>query len=155
VGITFSVQGLKDVEAKIKAIFKGVNRKPCVEVGVLEGASTAPRAFYNEFGTTHIPGRPALRNTIQEKSGRWGEIIGQGLKGKIQDPNAIIVALGQTGEAAKADFSDMIGSGVGPALAESTVKRKQAKGIAAADLQLVETGEYQRSIDYVTHPNGK
>ena len=149
---TFKVKG----GGKYRKRLEGIAREAGVvlKVGVLAGATDAqgepiaPRAYYNEFGTAHIPPRPAFRNTVDAKAANWAQGLTSLVRGRMAEAGVVKNAFQQLGEVMKEDIQDTIGSGVGPALAESTVKAKTRKGLAAPALQLVEDADYQNSIKH-------
>lgn len=170
--ITMKVDGLDALQARLKKITDDMaaDKMPYLRVGVLEKATDekgnpiAPRAFFNEFGTAHIPPRPAFRETVQEKADQWANGFAQTIKNEdessVLTAEAMNKAFRELGVVMVADLQAKIGSGVGPPLAESTVARKAKlletkkyqkkvpkKLRGNPELQLVETGEYLKSID--------
>lgn len=126
-----------------------------MNVGVLSGSTNedtgeliAPYAAANEYGTLTIPARPALRNAIAEKSIDWAEQLANGVKsanGKPGDIESVFNALGMT---IVQDFVDSIESFTPPPNAPSTVKAKTKKGRAEPGKTLIDSGSYERSINY-------
>jgi hypothetical protein len=158
--IKMEIQGVAELNKALEQLMG--NKMPGLKVGVLENAKDpegepiAPRAFYNEFGTAHIPPRPAFRLTIEEKSAAWANGLVSKLKdGNIFDEAKVEAAVKLLAETMKSDLMRKIGSGVAPASAASTVRRKQSLGKAAPYLTLVEDGDYQKSIDYEIIPAGQ
>lgn len=91
-------------------------------VGVLD-AEVATYGAYNEFGTTHIPARPFMRNTMTESGAdiasrvkRAGERV---LAGGSAYDEVTAIGLHVQGLIQK-----MIRSGIGPANARSTIRQK-------------------------------
>jgi hypothetical protein len=158
-GVNIKVTGGNRFMAVLNRIAKET-AGPSVRVGVLEGATdmngepVAPRAFYNEFGTEDIPARPAIRLTLAEKQKDWANGFASTVKGKTTAAGIVEKALGLVGEVAAGHIREKIGSGVGPALAPATIARKIKLGKAAPALQLVEDGDYQRSIASEFVPGG-
>jgi hypothetical protein len=106
--------------------------------------------------TTTIPPRPAFRLTVEEKSGEWVNGLVAKLKdGNIFDEAKVEAAVKKLAETMKSDLMRKIKSGIAPASAESTVRRKQSLGKKVPHLTLVEDGDYQKSIDYEIIPAGQ
>jgi|GEM_PF-6900907 len=151
-GITVNLTGGNKFAAVLDKLAK--QAEVSLKVGVLEGATDpageliAPRAFYNEFGTVDVESRPAFRSTIDEKAGEWAQGLEDSVRGHMDEPSILARAFNQLGQVMAEDIQDKIGSGVGPALAETTVKAKTRKGLAAPGLQLVEDADYQNSINF-------
>lgn len=122
-----------------------IDKGAVLRVGVLEastypdGTSVATAAFYNEFGTSNIPPRPFMRNTIAEKSPTWGDALAQCYKAADGDGAA---ALALMGEGIKGQIVETITKFDAPPNAPSTVAQK------GFNKPLVDTGQLIRSIDY-------
>ncbi|VVE07455.1 hypothetical protein [Pandoraea terrigena] len=117
------VGGAKLDEALAQILAK---HKKGLAVGILEGStypggeSTATVAFLDEYGSESSPPRPFMRITADTKSDMWTKALAVRLKaGDDMDS-----ALRNVGELAVATMKGVIASGVGPANAESTIKRK-------------------------------
>ncbi|WP_447875894.1 hypothetical protein [Serratia fonticola] len=126
-----------------------------MNVGVLAGSTNedtgeliAPYAAADEFGTSTIPARPAFRITVAEKTGDWASQLASGVSNIAGDPESIEKAFNQLGLVMVQDIRDTIEEGVAPENAESTVKAKTRKGRAEPDKTLIDSGSYQRAIDY-------
>lgn len=103
-----------------------------VRVGIVEQAtyenesgqssqSVAQVAFWNEYGTAHIPPRPFFRNTIAANKDIWPQKAAQLLQDTDYD---ILATLKGMGEEIQGDLVESIQQFTDPANAASTVKRK-------------------------------
>ena len=126
-----------------------------MNVGVLAGATNedtgeliAPYAAANEYGTLTIPARPAIRNAVAEKTGDWASQLALGVSNIAEDAGAVDKAFNQLGLVMVQDIRDSIGSNIQPENAPSTVEAKRRKGRADASTTLIDSGSYQRAIDY-------
>lgn len=142
---------------KLEAVLKGIsaNLKLKMNVGVLAGATNedtgepiAPYAAANEYGTSTIPARPAFRITVGERSSEWAEILSKQVSGNIQDSSGIEKAFNVLGQVMVQDVRDTIEHSVPPPNAQPTIDAKRRKGRAKPEQTLVDSGSYQRSIDY-------
>jgi len=122
-----------------------------MRAGLLEGARepdgtpSALVGFWNEYGTTrqtadghveHVPPRPFMRTTAENKAARWAKIVGVTLQRNGGDFDA---ALRLAGEAAVVDIQQTIGTWTTPPNAESTIAKKgfdgPLRGSAQAPMQ--------------------
>lgn len=102
-------------------------------------------AYWNEYGTETIPSRPFFRNTIEEKQDEWIRTVRVLMENNGLDWEEALNALGQK---VVMDLQRTIENGVDPENSEFTKALKRAKGRAAPDLTLVDSGYMQDSIDY-------
>lgn len=140
----------KAVFTRIAESLREVNELYVV-VGVPKGAedrkdakdpSMAEVAFFNEFGTEHIPERSFLRSTVDENSRKYTELYRK-LMGSVYDGKTTIKkAMGVLGEKARADVRAKIRSNVPPPNAPATIARKKSTKT------LVDTGQLRQSITY-------
>jgi HK97 gp10 family phage protein len=137
---------------KYKAILEKIARlKITARAGIPAGATTTDGksipeyAAYNEFGTSRIPARPFMRNTMNEHQNEWCETLAGALKGKIQHDNAK-KAMGLVGEQMKAHIQQTIQKGSFAPNAPRTVANKRAKGKVEPDHPLIDTGQMIASI---------
>lgn len=126
-----------------------------MNVGVLAGATNedtgeliATYATANEYGTSTIPPRPAFRNTIAEKTGDWASQLASGVSNVAEDAGAVDKAFNQLGLVMVQDIRDSIGSNIAPENAPATIAAKKRKGRADASNTLIDSGSYQKAIDY-------
>lgn len=100
-----------------------------VRAGILEDATTgdgkhiATYAAYNEFGTSGIPARPFLRNTIQREGEKWC----RGLERAIANGRSVRDALAAVGDQMVNDIIVTIKSDMPPPNAEATIRAKTKK----------------------------
>lgn len=132
-----------------------------MKVGVLNGATNpetgekiAPYAAANEFGHMVRGGkyfvvpRPAFRNTIAAKSDSWGQGLSFTLAQQPISKDSVRAALQILGGVMVANIQAIIEAGDFSPLAQSTIDAKTKKGRAEPEKPLVDTGAYQRAIDY-------
>lgn len=114
-----------------------------VRVGIFESAKyadglpVAAAAFWNEYGTAHIPPRPFFRNTVAAHKGEWprqAAAIMQANGGDVRQ------ALKLMGEGVKGQIVETIQDFREPPNATATVKQK------GFDKPLIDTGTLWRSI---------
>ncbi len=137
---------------KYKAILEKIARlKITARAGIPAGATTTDGksipmyAAYNEFGTSRIPARPFLRNTMNEHQTEWCETLAGALKGEIQHDNAK-KAMGLVGEQMKAHIQQTIQKGSFAPNSPKTIANKRAKGKREPDHPLIDTGQMLASI---------
>ena len=142
---------------KLESVLKGIsaNLQLKMNVGVLSGSTNedtgepiAPYAAANEYGTSTTPARPAFRNAVGDQSAIWGETLGKLTSGNSQDAAGIERAFNILGQVMVQDIRDTIEHSVPPPNAQSTIEAKRRKGRAKPEQTLVDSGSYQRSIDY-------
>ena len=122
-----------------------------VKVGVQSDAGTPDKsdtpiveyAFYNEMGTRHIPERPFIRSTADEKRRAWNSlidnVIDQMLRGTVQPKTG----LNRLGQQATRDIKDKINAIKDPPNAASTIAIKGSRN------PLINTGTLRNSIRHV------
>lgn len=147
------ISGGDKLEAALAAISANLQLK--MNVGVLAGSTNedtgeliAPYAAANEYGTLNIPARPAFRNTVADKSGEWGETLSKLVASQSQDATGINKAFNVLGTVMVQDIRDTIEHSVPPPNAKATIDNKRRKGRANPTQTLVDSGSYQRSIDF-------
>lgn len=121
-----------------------------LSVGVLEGAThtdergrviaVAEYAMHNEYGTDHIPSRPAFRSAVDEHGDEWADALGE-LLGNGSDAGA---ALDVVGAVAVDDIRQSIEGWKTPPNAPATIARKRKK----EDNPLVDSGDYLDALDW-------
>lgn len=104
-------------------------------------------AVWNEFGTEHIPQRPFLRDTCEEKDD-WGDKKANIWNSVIDglNPRTAMEILGQQ---AKGDIQEKIGSGDFTPNAPSTIKKK------GSSTPLIDTGQLRQSITFKLTKGGE
>lgn len=120
-------RGGKKLEAALKRLSEKIARPATLRVGFLEGATypngtnVAAVAFWNNYGTQHIPPRPFFGNMIADKSPEWPSALAQLLKDNDYDA---VRALDLAGVAIEGQLKQAIVDTNSPPLAESTIKAK-------------------------------
>jgi len=116
-----------------------------LNAGFLEGASypdgtpVAAVAYWNEFGTSRMPSRPFMRETIAKNQDQWPRLLAACLK---QSGGDLEKALDMAAERIVAQIQEEIRTFQSPPLAPSTIK---AKGF---DKPLIDTGHMLNSVGY-------
>jgi hypothetical protein len=139
------VIGGKKMEIALASLEQKITNRGVLRVGFLEGSkdptgmSNAQKAFWNEFGTTTAPARPAFRTMIRRQSPTWGTKLKVALKTTGYDGQKALALLGQDMRDA---LENEIAQWSSPPNAESTIAKK------GFDKPLVEHGDMQRAPDY-------
>lgn len=158
------VGGLK-LDIALRAIEKKITSGGVLRMGFLEGARYPERtnarflkavgskatptvvpsipiaqaAFWDEYGTSRAPARPAFRTTIAKKSKEWGAKLGKAIIATGYDGRKALALLGQD---MRDDLENAIAQWSSPANSPLTVK------IKGFDKPLVDSGDMQRAPDY-------
>lgn len=151
---SYQIEG--DLMQKLKERFGGKNR---VLVGVPKGAGSyedgtliAVVAAANEFGATinHpngakivIPERPALRDGSRAAMPEIKQLSIIGVRRINQGDMLMEQLVNQIGLLSVGKIQETISNGVGPANAQSTIKKK------GSSTPLIDTGHYRQSIRHV------
>lgn len=106
---------------------------------VVPSIPIAQAAFWNEYGTSRTPARPAFRTTIAKKSKGWGDKLGKAIIATDYDGRKALAMLGQD---MRDDLENAIAQWSSPANSALTVK------IKGFDKPLVDSGDMQRAPDY-------
>lgn len=107
-------------------------------------------ATFHEFGTEDIPERSHLRATMDRNAAKYQSTMAD-LKDKILDASSGVTtekALGLMGQMATGDVKAYIRGGIDPALAESTIRRKNRRQIAKAEGTLNALADKLNNRDY-------
>ena len=122
-------------------------RGASVDVGIQEdagvgddGTTVAAYAFFNEFGTEHVPARPFMRGAADEQKGRWYSFVERNLNLVIQGKLGLTPALNMIGERAADDTRQYAVKLSVPENADSTIDQKGSSN------PLVDTGRMVQSI---------
>lgn len=133
------------VNARLAEMLEKIDKGTVLRVGILDaatypdGTSVATAALYNEFGTSRIPPRPFMRNTIAEKSPTWGDALAKCYQASGGDgPKALALM----GEGIKGQIVETINKFSDPPNAPSTVAKK------GFNKPLVDSALLLRSVDY-------
>lgn len=129
----------------------GVREKDGAEVPEGSDATLAAYATYNEFGSEDgqsPPQRSFLRSTEAENRDKYVDMIGTAIGNHLDGRRHINQGLARVGAKVVRDVQAKIRSGVEPANAESTLKRKKST------VTLIDTGRLRQSIDYEVGEGG-
>jgi hypothetical protein len=135
-----------------EALQKIVDTKLAVKAGVLKGATTtdgksiAEYAMYNEVGTAHIPPRPFLRNTVNDKQDNWKSFLESNVDYNNIQRDKCVSVMGVLGEVMVADIKQTIQKGDFAPDAPATVANKQRRGKREPNHPLIDTGQMLESI---------
>ncbi|UOO77930.1 hypothetical protein LVJ85_05570 [Neisseria sp. Dent CA1/247] len=135
--------GDKFKDALRTAVEKAASGK--VRVGIIQqstyedGQSVAQVAYWNEYGTAHIPPRPFFRQTIAEHKDEWSDKAAAILRETDGDTQATLAMMG---EGVKGQVVETIQNFRDPPNAPSTERKK------GFNKPLIDTGTLWRSIDY-------
>jgi len=131
------LEGARYPERTNARFLKAVGSKATPKV--VPSIPIAQAAFWNEYGTTRAPARPAFRTTIAHKSKEWGSKLGKAVIAMNYDGRKALALLGQD---MRDDLENAITQWSSPANAPLTVK------IKGFDKPLVDSGDMQRAPDY-------
>lgn len=139
------VTGGDRASAILDAIAAHIEQAGILHVGFLEsetypdGTPVAQVAYWNEFGTEHIPPRPFFRHLIETNKSGWSLAFGNLMKSNNYDVNRVFALMGEGMKdqltRAIIDFSD-------PNNAPATVDKK------GFDNPLIDTGVMQKATGY-------
>ena len=123
-----------------------------VKVGLLSGLGEHPNsddgqtmaeiAMFQEFGTRHIPERPFLRTTIQERKSEYLAIMKSLLKRIMNGDMTVSDARKVLGLKAMADVQNKIVEISSPQNAEATIRKKNSSN------PLIDTGAMKQSVSW-------
>jgi hypothetical protein len=131
------LEGAKYPERTNARFLKAVGSKATPTV--VPSIPIAQAAFWNEYGTSRAPARPAFRTTIAKKSKDWGGKLGKAIIATDYDGRKALALLGQD---MRDDLENAIAQWSSPANSPLTVK------IKGFDKPLVDSGDMQRAPDY-------
>ena len=106
-----------------------------------DGKSIPEYAVYNELGTSRIPSRPFMRQTVTNHRNEWCQTVAQSLNYKEIDKDGAKRTMGLVGEQMKAHIQQTIQKGSFAPNAPKTVEAKRAKGKVEPDHPLIDTGQ--------------
>lgn len=118
-----------------------------VKVGIFADAgsskkghtSIAEYAAYNEFGTSHIPSRPFMRQTIDKYTNAWGQAA-EAAEKRVADGMSPHQALELIGNIAEGHIKATIGRGSFAPNAANTIKQK------GSSQPLIDTGAMRGAV---------
>ena len=142
---------MKDIDRGFNNLEKFFNKLAKVEIqaGIFSDAGSNPEggtsivdyAYYNEYGTEHIPVRPFMRITADEKRGSWSKLMADCFDKALETQGRKLDHdLGRIGEQMASDIKETISSNISPANAPDTIKRKKSSRT------LIDTGVLRASI---------
>jgi hypothetical protein len=99
-------------------------------------------AFFNEFGTKHIPERSFLRTTFDDKESSWFNTISNRAEIVITENNGASKITQELGRIMKEAIRGKITSRVPPPNSEATLRQKEG------NITLIDTGLMYRVIDF-------
>lgn len=135
-----------------EALQKIVDTKLAVKAGIPAGATTTDGksipeyAMYNEVGTAHIPPRPFMRDTVNDKQDNWKSFLDNNVDYNNIQRDKCETVMGVLGEVMVADIKQTIQKGNFVPDAPATVKTKQRRGKSEPDHPLIDTGQMLESI---------
>jgi hypothetical protein len=138
---------------KYKAILEKIARlKITARAGIPAGATTTDGksipeyAVYNELGTSRIPSRPFMRQTVANHQEEWCQTVAGSLNYKDITQSNGKRAMGLVGEQMKAHIQQTIQKGSFAPNSPKTVAIKRNKGKVEPDHPLIDTGQMIASI---------
>lgn len=111
-----------------------------------DGKSIPEYAVYNELGTSRIPSRPFMRQTVSNHQDDWLNTVSQSLNYKEIDKDGAKRTMGLVGEQMKAHIQQTIQKGSFAPNSPKTVEQKRRKGKVEPDHPLIDTGQMIASI---------
>ena len=147
---TLSTQGLKQLRAQVgrssRILTIGVHEGATADVddgNIKRSVPIAPYAAANEFGTTKIPKRPFLENTMKRYGKAWEKFLVAQLQRRNNDVKG---ALNAVGNAAVRDVIATIKEGNFEPLKPRTIEAKRRKGRTEPEAILQDTESLIKSI---------
>lgn len=138
---------------KYKAALEAIARlKIAAAAGIPAGAKTTDGksipeyAVYNELGTSRIPARPFMRNTMNLHKEEWLQIVASKLNFEEIKKDQAENVMGLVSEVMKAHIQQTIQKGSFAPNAPRTVAAKRASGKVEPDHPLIDTGQMIASI---------
>lgn len=138
---------------KYKAVLDKIARlKISARAGIPAGATTTDGksipeyAVYNELGTSRIPSRPFMRQTVSTHQDEWCQTVAGSLNYNDIDKSNGKRAMGLASEQMKAHIQQTIQKGSFAPNAPKTVAMKRKKGKVEPDHPLIDTGQMLASI---------
>lgn len=149
---TLSTQGLKQLRAQVgrgsRILTIGVHEGATADVddgNIKRSVPIVPYAAANEFGTTKIPKRPFLENTMNANAKAWDRYLAKELKRRKMDIQGALNALGYV---AVSDVRATIKEGNFAPLKQKTIEAKERKGRPEPKAILIDTGSLMKSIGH-------
>lgn len=123
--------------------------------GVRPAMNNATLAYIHDNGSpaANIPARPFMRPGIESVKGRIATSLEKGALAVMHnESNGVEKALHIAGLTAQSAIRSKINQGIEPALAESTLAARRARGRQGTK-PLIDTGQLRNSINYVVRKN--
>ena len=111
-----------------------------------DGKSIPEYAVYNELGTSRIPSRPFMRQTVSNHQDDWLNTVSHSLNYKEIEKDGARRTMGLVGEQMKAHIQQTIQKGFFAPNSPKTVEQKRRKGKVEPDHPLIDTGQMIASI---------
>lgn len=111
-----------------------------------DGKSIPEYAVYNELGTSRIPSRPFMRQTVSNHQDDWLNTVSHSLNYKEIEKDGARRTMGLVGEQMKAHIQQTIQKGSFAPNSPKTVEQKRRKGKVEPDHPLIDTGQMIASI---------
>ena len=143
------VKGGDKYKAALEKIAKlGISARAGIPAGATttDGKSIPEYAVYNELGTSRIPSRPFMRQTVSNHQDDWLRTVSHSLNYKEIDKDGAKRTMGLVGEVMKAHIQETIQKGSFAPNAPKTVEAKRRKGKVEPDHPLIDTGQMIASI---------
>lgn len=134
------------------ALEKIAKAKVTARAGIPAGATTTDGksipeyAVYNEMGTSKIPARPFMRDTVAAHQEEWVHTAASSLNYNAIANDGAKSAMGLVGEVMKAHIQQTIQQGSFAPNAPKTVEAKRRKGKVEPDHPLIDTGQMLASV---------
>ena len=135
---------LDNVTPEARALFTQLEAldKLKVDVGFLEGSGEmAAIAAYNELGTSTIPPRPFMSQTVSSHGDEISKAIADGCS-VVMEGGSAAEALDQIGSKVKGLIQNEMASGNFTPNAPETIKKK------GSSTPLIDTGRMMQSVEY-------
>ena len=146
--------GVKVDVRKLQALVRRLAQAPKhVAVGVLgaaasaphagaEGATVADVATWNHYGTTRIPARPFLTETMSRHGAAINKLFARIARGVALEKLTVEQGLGLMGEHLVGEVKRTISEGVPPPNAPATIEQK------GSSTPLIDKGQVRAAITY-------
>jgi len=142
---------VRDVDMGYKNIVQSMRKLNGMEIsaGILRDAGNSKKgvplvdiAFYNEYGTRHIPSRPFVRIASDDNRKKWEKMAGDCV-GRVIDGGDVSDVGKTLGKEMVSDIRDVFGdTSRVVSNAPATIRKK------GRDEPLVDTGAMKKSVNY-------
>lgn len=115
-----------------------------VDDGQLQNSvKVAPYAAVQEFGSIHVPPRPFLRTTKQEKQGEWAKVLSERIRARNGD---LRKAMNDMLSLVRGDIVMTVRHHTWQPLKPATIRAKERKGRPEPNKPLIDTASLIKSI---------